>query len=96
MSDWISVTERLPEPGVPVLATFRAYARNEVIRAEYSDGKSLEVDPEHEMDDAIYDEENDRYLCPVGWFERNYYEDVHWNVYGPVTHWMPLPEGPKL
>lgn len=94
--EWIKVTDRLPTPGVPVLAYFRnSYNKDRIIRAEWSDGNSLEASWESDADWAIYDEENDRYLCPEGWFESNEYEDTHWNITDRVTHWMPLP-GPPI
>jgi hypothetical protein len=85
----------MPEPGIPVLIAYKNELGNwRCIRAEWSDGKSLESDDDS-TDIVIYDEETDRYMCPEGWFESNEYEDVHWAVVGVVvTHWMPLPEPP--
>lgn len=95
---WISVEERLPEPGVYVIA----YYKNELgmdrrIRAEYSDGHSLLISGEMDWsgDWANYDEEEDEYYCPEGWFEANEFEEIHYQVDGNVTHWMPLPEPPR-
>lgn len=45
-----------------------------------------------------YDEENDQYLIPEGWWEYRHYnpDDVYNNaVDDVVTHWMPLPNPPK-
>jgi hypothetical protein len=94
--DWIKCADRMPEPGVPVLITFKnEFGKMRTLRAEWSDGKSREISYDAEIDDAIYDEETDTYWCPEGWFESNEYEEVHWAVVGVVvTHWMPLPEPP--
>jgi hypothetical protein len=29
-----------------------------------------------------------------GWYETNEYEETHWAVSDPVTHWMKLPDPP--
>jgi len=45
-----------------------------------------------------YDEENDEYLIPEGWWEYRHYnpDEVYNNcVDGKVTHWMPLPKPPE-
>ncbi len=46
----------------------------------------------------IYDESEDEYYVPEGWFERienwDDYTDIAVGDY-IVTHWMPLPEPPK-
>jgi hypothetical protein len=96
MTEWILTSERLPEPGIRVLITFKnEFGKKRIIPAVWSDGKSLEADDDN-TDVAIYDEEIDTYWCPEGWFESNEYDDVHWAVSGvTVTHWMPLPEPPS-
>lgn len=48
--------------------------------------------------DFDYDEEQDDYLIPQGWWEYRHYnpDDVYNNcIDGEVTHWQPLPEPPK-
>lgn len=93
-TDWIKVDDALPVPGVPVLVfvILEATGRTRRLRAQYSNGKSLECIEDD--DSGIYDEETGEYFCPVGWYETNEYEEVHWRVDGIVTHWMPLPEPP--
>jgi hypothetical protein len=93
---WLTVSERMPEPGVPVLVYVQDESRpkwSRRLRASWSDGKSLEVSSEA-VDEGVYDEENDCYWCPEGWYEENEYEETHWRVDHEVTHWMPLPDPP--
>lgn len=48
--------------------------------------------------DFQYDEDNDVYLIPKGWWEYRYFnpDDIYNNeVDCEITHWMPLPEPPK-
>jgi hypothetical protein len=97
---WISVEDLLPVPGVPVLVFVAdAYGgnvpRNTLrLRAQYSDGKSLESVDEDE-DGGVYDEATDTYYVREGWYETNEFEETHWRINGTVTHWMPLPEPPE-
>ena len=96
MDEWISVKERLPDPETEV-----------VILALRKNFKIMTTDGTVSTDDSIwnwydidfnYDEENDQYLIPEGWWEYRHYnpDDVYNNcVDDIVTHWMPLPEAPK-
>lgn len=97
MNNWISVKDRLPNPEEEVFI----YTQNgTVTTAIYEDGKIS-------TDDSIwcwydvdfeYDEVNDTYLIPEGWWEyRHYNPDDVYNcaVDDVVTHWIPLPEPPK-
>ena len=98
---WIPVTERLPEHGVHVLAACyvkwlggggRYYVCDAFHTEHYKDTCSYsdEIDME-------YNEEDDEYYMPEGWWEviKNW-DDYSCVVIGDfVTHWMPLPEPPK-
>ena len=42
-----------------------------------------------------YDEENDAYKIPEGWWESVEFCEEFTAVGDFVTHWMPLPEPPK-
>ncbi len=93
--EWIKVKDQLPEPGKFVIAYFKnEHGKDRRIRAMYV--------PRFFMDDLgdsgcdpDYDEEEDMYFWPEGWYECNEFEDTHWMVDGNVTHWMPLPEVPN-
>lgn len=93
---WIPVSERLPEPGMPVIAfvesCYGVVGSSRRLRAQHAPPKTLGLSPEAEG--GIYDEETDTFYCEEGWYETNEFEEVHWNVDGVVTHWMPLPNPP--
>lgn len=91
---WIPVTEKMPEPGVPVIALVNPneWGKKYRIRAQWAPAKTLELD--FDAEGGQYDEETDKYYCDEGWYETNEFEDVHWNVHGTITHWQPLPPYP--
>lgn len=101
-SAWIPCSERLPVPETEVLITARRkYTNGEyhdiITTALYEDGKISEndsclvwIDIEGE-----YDEENDCYIIPEGWWECRHFnaDDVYNNLIDcEVIAWMPLPE----
>ena len=102
VQEWISVDERMPEneQDVIICVERRHYSNpNRFIRivakAFYTDGKH---DTEHtaytwnnDYIDMEYDEENDAYLIPEGWWESIEYGEEFSAVSDFVTHWMPLP-----
>lgn len=97
---WIPVTERLPVPETEVLITARRkYTGGKfvdiVTTAIYEDGTILENDSIwcwYEIE-GKYDEENDCYIIPEGWWEDRHYnpDDVYNNIVDDkVIAWMPL------
>ena len=104
-SEWIPVTERLPECEQEVLICTEkklvgkdAYIDSIVTPAIYEDGTMLEVDSIWDWDEYIYDEWDDTEDCgiiPEGWFENRHFnpEGVFNNpIDRKVVAWMPLPE----
>lgn len=94
---WINIDDKLPVPSIPVLLHFiNEYGKHRIVRAEWSDGHSLEMDWECDTDFGVYDEKTDTYYCKEGWYESNEFEEIHWMIDGNVTitHWMPLPDYP--
>ena len=101
-SGWIPCSERLPVPETEVLITARRKYTNgeyrEIITAAlYEDGKMLESDSCWVWTDieGKYDEENDCYIIPEGWWECRHFnaDDVYNNLIDcEVIAWMPLPE----
>lgn len=106
VQEWISVKDRLPEneQDVIICVERRHYSNpNRFIRivakAFYTDGKHSTEHTAYVWDndciDMEYDEENDVYLIPEGWWESIEYGEEFSAVSDFVTHWMPLPEPPK-
>lgn len=103
---WISVKDRLPECEQEVLVRVKhkQYSSENfyyvTTTAMHEDGTMNTEDSMWFWNDMEfdYDEENDVYLVPEGWWEYRHYnpDDVYNNMIdGEVTHWMPLPEPPK-
>lgn len=101
IQEWIPVTERLPEPETEVWILAKCGNRHIITNGMYEDGSNTTEDSTWwwtETDGFEYDEENDTYLIPEGWWEYKHYNgDDEYNhaIDDPVTHWMPLPTPPK-
>lgn len=103
MSEWISVKERLPENerDVFICVTRKHYLPPEkyirfVMKAFYTDGKHNTEQSNYMWDncDFEYDEKEDAYIIPEGWWELVDYTEEFFVVDDFVTHWLPLPEIP--
>ena len=90
----VPVAERLPEPGVKVLAHyFNSHGKSRTVCARWIPARFESRD--FEPDDLLeYDEDSNIFYWPEGWYEviENWddYECVTINE-GEVTHWQPLP-----
>ena len=84
-----------PEAGVPVIALGKNGAgKVRRIRACYVPKYFMEDDDDSFSGDADYNEDNDTFYWPEGWYEWNEMEETHWLVDFEITHWTPLPELP--
>jgi len=98
--EWISVEDRLPESGTPVLAFYEnRLGKGRRICAEYIAPKSRVADQlsDPDVETVEYDEEVGEYYWLPGWYERidNWEEYSHLAVTeGDISHWMPLPTPP--
>lgn len=100
---WHRVEDGFPDDEVPVLAILHnTYGRNVVLKL-FHIGHHKRTTEEYGWQEyegeTEYDEENDCFWIPEGWWESNYHEDnLNWEINetdGTITHWMPLPEPPK-
>lgn len=93
MNNWISIKDRNPKSGKMVIVYGKnSYGKVRRLRAFYAAKFTIES---FEDDDREYDEENDIFYVPVGWYECNECEDTNWHIDFPVTHWQPLPDPPE-
>ena len=84
---WISVDERLPEPGMPVLLDI---GKKYPIRAMWAAKHTVQA-ADDDTDWGEYVEADDMYYAPEGWYEWNQCEDNHWRVTETPRAWVQLP-----
>lgn len=89
---WIHATVLLPASGAKVLA----WDGKNILRAMYAKRFTEEVRPGGEEEATEYSEGMDGYFLIEGWYEHNEFDEVHWTIENPVTHWMPLPAPPAV
>jgi len=100
LSSWFSIEDKLPETKQRVIVSFTTSSGKHtyVTCADYIAPRT--VPEEGYMDDDYigygdYDEENDCYWTPEGFYEWSYESEINWKLSEKVTHWMPIPECPK-
>ena len=101
--EWISVDERLPESGVHCILCCDM-KRIDGTHSQYvCDGYLAErwkINAHYADDDCAteYNEEDDEYYLKEGWYEviKNWDDYNSIVIDDTVTHWMPLPEAPKM
>lgn len=94
---WVSVEDRLPGPGVAVLAFFRnKLGKRRTVRAHHAPKHTIEAG--HWDDDSETDDTEDGSFEPEGWYEDPAVGETMAFISpesdGVVTHWMPLPAAP--
>ena len=93
VGEWISVKKRLPKVDKPVLISAKYNNYKYVCVGKWVEKYSVEDEGE-EFDFADYNEENDTYYYPEGWYECIYnwgdYSDVF--ISDEVIAWQLLPE----
>ncbi|MEK0313723.1 DUF551 domain-containing protein [Cohnella sp. 56] len=101
-SGWIPVSRRMPEVQTPVLATYstKTYmdkTRSVVVMAQYFPAKTVKAcDFLQDGVDGDYDEDQDEYFVPEGWWESSDEAETVYALTHDVTHWMPLPKPPGI
>jgi hypothetical protein len=92
---WIPVEEELP-PKLKRVNCQVLFSRNKAIWniiAQYV--PYMTVPEEDYMDDAFagesdYNEEEDQYYTPEGWYECNLYSEINYHVSDEVIAWRPI------
>ena len=88
VAQWVPVSERLPEPGEAVLLDI---GMQKPIRALWAAKHTVETNDD-DGEWGEYNEDDDAYYCPEGWYEWNEYEECHFAVdKGAPVAWMELP-----
>ena len=100
---WISVKDKLPKTETEVLVVCKRNGFRFACPAIYEDGTVLTQDSVwnwYELYNyGTYSEEHDDYFVPDGWWENRQFtpDDVYNSgIDCEVTHWMPLPELPRM
>lgn len=93
MSEWIPVTDRLPEPGRKVLVAYlNELQRTRVTTAHHAPKHTL--DASHWEDGETEDTEDGSSWEPEGWWEEGVELETLQFIHCEVTHWMPMPAHP--
>lgn len=97
--NWINTKKSMPEHGKKVLATYKNQSgRNRIVVAHFWERWKAESNCEDGANDE-YSEALDNYFYKEGWYEQvDNWDDFYAIAVneGEVSHWMPLPELPKL
>lgn len=87
----------LPPADTPVLVWLRSKASNTLFwaRACYVPQFHVEEDEYPFSGECEYNEEEDQYYWPAGWYEWNNEDDTHWLLTDEVVCWSEIekPEG---
>jgi len=97
--NWIEITKKRPENGKNVLVFYKTgTGRNIILMAAYYGKHELESHDDSFGDDVDYNEENDEYYAPEGWYEYAENHEEYGLIYMTgmeITHWMDKPLPPK-
>jgi len=90
---WNDVSEQMPDSQHTVLIAVKG---NKIpIRAMWVKEFDLSAEDWEYNGDEDYNEEDDKFYWPEGWYEWNEMEEVHW-MCKEVSHWKELPNLPFL
>lgn len=95
---WVACTDRLPENGVTVLAFFKNELgkRRRVLAYYTRQWATVAEGFDDDAPDDWYDvDESGTSHIPEGWYEVCYSQNVDQYMHEEITHWQPLPEGPR-
>ena len=95
---WIDIKNEKPENVIDVLVAYKFENRNCISLAKFVGKDELEADDEALGDMIDYNEKEDIYYAPMGWYESSEHHHEFGNIYMSdveITHWMPKPDFPK-
>ena len=91
---WIPVEERLPKTRQRCYVFYKSeYGKNRITVADYIAPKTVKEEDylsEDCIDFAEYDEQNDCYWTPAGWYESSWESDMNWFITPPILKWKPI------
>ena len=101
---WISIDENQPKPRqrVHIVCENPKYGGGVIqyqTMAEYIPYMTVKEEDYMSEDfagDGDYNEEEDEFYTPEGFYEWQSEPDIHWKISAKVTHWMPLIALPPL
>lgn len=94
--EWIKCSpDNMPKSEQKVIVAFwnkysKSYHRT---MAFYVPHMTVEYTYDSEID-CDYDEEQDKYFIPEGWYETMIESEACWQLTETITHWQPLPPAP--
>ena len=97
--EWID-TKTPPKPNHPVLVCIQDTSNSGKVRRFVSLAawvpRFFEEDEGNYEGASEYNEENDTYYWPEGWYEEHFYDGTHWRIDGTVTYWAAVPGLPDI
>ena len=98
--NWINIKDQQPESKSIVMVFFKnKYGKKHITIAQYVSYRTVLAEDflNDECDESFmdYDEENDCYWIPEGFYEYQYEPEINYFLTEEVLYWMPLPEYPE-
>lgn len=95
---WIPVSERFPKTRSHVIVCFKSeFGKQSRTPAIYIAPRTVLaedfLDEDYSDGFAEYDEKEDQFWTPAGFYEFQFMAEVNYFIHEEVTHWMPLPAG---
>lgn len=92
---WNKVEDCMPNGDEEVLVTYKnSWGKDVVLLASHYDELTAEAPGEWDPDDCAYNEVDDTYYIPEGWYEACAGSEELYGIDGTVSHWMPIPRVP--
>jgi len=95
--EWINIKDKMPSSGKRVLIVYKnSLGKNRIVIGHHTEKFT---DENYDMDGEFfeYDEKNDMYYVPKGWYESSYSHEEYygyWLENQDVLFWAEVPESP--